>query len=286
MKQDDQSNADWWEKSSGRLYKNSNGKTKVRDVKFINKIEDLLPGTKKILSHPVWNILSNPEASLFELYSYMRAFPIDMQTKLFKVEKETNNYQRIKIKSITVDYLSKRNNLDALACLLMMIREAEITKQIDAYISCKWRVHHLFCRLATFQPLKSMANIIYDLIFDHFIYKNDPLPKSLSNVIVENRPHIYQIPQKYPIPKFLNENLEIISLAIEHHVIGDSLEEKLEFLFWIDFEFQRKDIFHALLSISLPHLSAKETPLMPLTEIKERISGNSRKYLPSGKYFF
>lgn len=284
VKRDDQTNAEWWEKCSGRLNKNSKGKTKVRDAKLINDVESLLPGTKRILNHPLWKIFLNPNATIDELYSYMGEFPIDLQRQLFKIDRKTNIPQRIKIKAIAVDYISKRNDLDALACLLIMIRESEITRQIDAYISCKWRAHQLFCRLATFQPLKSLANIIYDFIFEEFFYKNNPLPDELSNSFVEFFPNHYQIPKKYPMPRFLDENLSILDLAIKNSVINESMSEQLEFLFWIDVEFQRKDILRGLLVPYRPNLEATEAVMKPLNELKRRLSSNSRNYLPKNRF--
>lgn len=284
VKRDDQTNAEWWEKCSGRLSKNSSGKTKVRDAKFINDIENLLPGTKRILNHPLWKIFLNPNATLDELYGYMKDFPIDLQKQLFKIDKQTNVFQRVKIKAIAVDYISKRNDLDALACLLIMIRESEITRQIDAYIGCKWRAHQLFCRLATFQPFKSLSHIIYDFLFDEFFYKNNPLPSELSNSFVEFFPNHYEAPKKYPMPRFLDENLSILDLAIKSSVISESMSEQLDFLFWIDVGFQRRDILKALLAPHRSNLDATEAVLKPLIELKGRLSSNSRNYLPKSRF--
>lgn len=279
-------NSEYWEKCSGRLYKNSNGKTRVEDDTFIDQVESLLPGTKRILYLPLWRILTNHTPTLDQLYSFMGDLPPDIQNKLFKVDKETRTIQRLKIKAITVDYLSKRSDLDALSCLLMMIREAEITTQIDAYIGCKWRAHQLFCRIATFQPLKSLAGVMYDLIFDKFIEKNDPLPAHLSHHLVVYAPGRYTSPSKYPMPRFLDENSELLILAIKNNIIGESVAEQLDFLFWIDLYFKRREIFQALEALSPLGTQPAKANLYPspLNDLIKRMKGNSRSYLPKDQY--
>jgi hypothetical protein len=56
------------------------------------------------------------------------------------------------------------NNLDALACLLMILREMELLEQWLAYVEVKWQVHNLLLRLTTFEPLKNISDELYLLI--------------------------------------------------------------------------------------------------------------------------
>ncbi len=276
-----QSNAEYWERYSGRLNKNARGETRVRDEKFISLIEGILPGTKKILTHPLWKIMENSEASLNEIYDYMEELPLQLKQILFNYKNNAGLPERKRIKSKNVYYISKQNDLDALACMLMMIREAEITKQIDAYITCKWEAHQLFCRIASFNPLKEIASPIYDKIFQLFIEKNDPLPPELSSILVEHIPHHYQSPKKYPIPKFFDDNIVILKLAIKKGLVENTKKSILNFLFWIDFGFKRSEILEAL--ISLPNSTVNDFSHIslptPLSEFIKRINGDSRLYI-------
>ena len=125
---------------------------------------------------------------------------------------------------------------------------------------------------------------MYDFLFNEFFYKNNPLPDELSNSFVKYFPDHYEVPSKYPMPHFLDENILMLDLAIENTVINESMSDQLDFLFWIDVEFQRKDIFRALLACYGPNVDATETVMKPLYALKRRLSSNSRKYLPKGRF--
>ena len=286
LKKDGQTNADFWDSCSGRLYKNSRGKTRVRDKLLINKIEEFLPGTKRILDHPLWKIMANPDSNLNQIYSLMNELSIDLRRKLFKTNNPEITLIRRKLNYKSVNYISKMNDLDAFACILMMIREAELTRHTEAYIQCKWEAHQLFCRIATFEPIKSMAPLIYDYIFKVFIRKNNPLPSHLTNILVKYAPENYRIPKKYPLPRYLDENEKILNLAVLLGVISSSQQDQLNFLYWIDYGISRTQIMEALVTLKNTR-TTNHTPTnfpAPLDSLMQRLRGDSRKYI-TGNYY-
>ncbi len=286
LKKDDQTNADFWDSCSGRLYKNSRGKTRVRDKLFINKIEELLPGTRRILHHPLWKIMANPDANLSQIHSLMNELSIDLRGKLFKINNPDITLTRKKLNYKSINYISKRNDLDAFACMLMMMREAELTKHPEAYIQCKWEAHQLFCRIATFEPLKSIAPLIYDYMFEVFIKKNNPLPSQLTNILAKDYPEHYRIPKKYPLHRYLDENEKILNLTVSLGVISSSLHDQLSFLYWIDYGIRRTQIIDALIILKNTRTTDGVPTIFPapLSSLMQQLRGDSRKFITGGYY--
>jgi len=131
-----------------------------------------------------------------------------------------------------------------------------------------------------------MASLIYDLIFQIFIEKNNPLPAELSNILVAGMPEYYKLPTKYPLPSYLNQNVGILELAISLGVITHSMEDQLNFLFWIDYGIRRTQIFKALCRLEI--LTKAGTPLSkyptPLDELMQKLHGDSRKFIKGESY--
>jgi hypothetical protein len=231
-KRDSQENAEFWGSNSRRFYKNAKGAA-VKDKSLINKIEGILGGTKRLLHLPLWLILEEPDADLSRLQEMMRQLPPYFQNLLLKVDTKSGLLIRKKISNKwQVSRLSMQNDLDALACLLMLTRESELLKRIDLYIELKWQVNCLVSRLVTFPPFESVAQPIYDLIFEHFIKKNDPLPTEMKNIWVETYFDKYQSPKQLILFAEKDSNLGMLWHAEQRGLVSSKKENQLQFLFW------------------------------------------------------
>ena len=228
------------ELSSGTFYKYARGELCIRDQTLIEKIEAdaTYTGSKQVLVHPLWLIINNPSASKEELLEYMHKLNPEIRNKLFKFNTKTCVFERKVLKEAKfIHRLSLMNNLDALACLLMVLREMELLKQWNAYVEVKWQVYYLLVRLTAFEPMVNISDELYILLWDHFLSKHNPMPpdyfpKSLKELI----PNYLEY---YKSPYFIN------SLPIYHDLLKDisnvfikilgkkaSKEVELNILFW------------------------------------------------------
>jgi len=139
-KPDYQSEKEFQDSYSGAFAKCAKGQTRIQDQKLIHKIEnnEKFQGAKYLLDHPLWLILENPECSLEALHQYMYLLPPNIQNRLFKPNKNTGIYKRCYwSKTEQFSRISMLNNLDALACFLMLIREMELLTKWHAYVKIK-----------------------------------------------------------------------------------------------------------------------------------------------------
>ncbi len=230
--QDYKSNSEYNSQNSGIIYKYAKGKACIKDTKLINRIEEELPGTKRLLNHPLWLILETPLADLDRIYEYMHQLIPPIQAQLFKQDSETKIYHRKNWQGTEpLLRISMQNNFDALACLLMLMREMELLKRWHSYIEAKWCVHNLLLRLAYFEPIFKINDNLYELIYIHFIDKNNPLPDKYRKLefIID-----YSTPPFIGSVYYSNDHISgILWNAQKYGIEEENKHDCLKFLFWV-----------------------------------------------------
>lgn len=228
-----QSKESFWRENSNIFYKYANGSTHIKKIERIDSIEKQFPGTTRILNHPLWFILENPQCNLKSIHKKMQSLEPKIRSRVCEKDKKTGAYfpkERRNDKNLY--YIAMNNNLDALACLLMIIRKMEILQKPNTRSHAKWFTHWLFFRLAHYSPLKDEAKKLYELIYDLFIGKEDP-PKIY-------KPYSY-IPcfGNFTPPPFIRDIKQIddkltdtLSLAENHNFKVSDKQSQLKFLFW------------------------------------------------------
>ncbi len=277
----------FWDAYSRRFYKYAKG-TGIRDKRFINLVESHVPGTKQILLHPLWDILRHPEASLEDIFHYMNNLDFNLRKKLFTTDRLSKALVRKKLQNLSqVYYVAVENNLDALACLLMFIREAEINKQVQAYITCKWEVVYLIYRLAICSPYQDVMYVLHEVVFRLFIGKNHPLPSEFVNAHWDDYPFDRDIPTNNPFYVVKDIYSGVLWNAENRKVISSDEQKKLKFLFWVDHFFNKNELKRALIRLpsdfDITQPSSSFPP--PLNKLMEILRGDSRKYLLGGGEF-
>jgi len=248
-----QSNEEFKENCSGAFSKYARGATCIKDQQLIDRIEKVeqYQGGKYILNHPLWLMLENPNATLEVVRDLMHKLPPNIQARLFKLNKSTNQYERnFWTTSAQFSRVSMNNNLDALACFLMLMREMELLKKWHAYTRAKWYAHDLFIRLSYFKPISEICANLYSLIYAHFIARHNPI--TVNNFSTEDHDIYTYLHDLFKSP-FLIEDFapyhfllnDTIAHAKEVMNIGDTKEEQLNFLFWVS-ELNLMDVNHAL----------------------------------------
>ena len=88
--------------------------TVLKDLKLIQNAEALSPGSQRNFHHPLWLILSNPDATLDELYGYMHQLHPEIEKRLFNVDPTTALKTRKPLKNRNVIHrIMMRGDLDA-----------------------------------------------------------------------------------------------------------------------------------------------------------------------------
>lgn len=275
-------NPDFSMQSSRCLYKYDKG-VRVRGRKFVDMIEAGLPGTKRLLTHPLWEILGNPNATNQQLSEYIEALELSVKQKLFVYDKKDGVYKRRDLKKVReIYYISMKNNLDALACLLILVREFEIKEQVDPYIICKWEAYYLLARIGLFPPLKDLVASIYKYMYPLFIGKNDPLPLSFETFFSKHMPEHFRPPPNVDVNLLLEMNSSILEVMIRKKIISSNEDEQMKFLFFIENSGKKREILFMLEDFN-PLSTDKKFP-EPLNLVMSMMKGDSRHYL-SGRSF-
>jgi hypothetical protein len=208
----------------------------MKNKKFIRRASKELPGTELILNHPLWLILKNPRASIEEIHNLMKLLDPKLQLRLFSKDKKTGIYNRIRSQNtIHILRISLDNNLDAFACLLMMMREAELMQRWHLYTKIKWATFYLFLRLTYVRPLSAIMEEIHILIYDYFFQPNDPITsKHTKNILKKELVDCYRAPAtEYLSVHFIQDTFSGIEWnAAQDNLLLPTKENILNFLFW------------------------------------------------------
>lgn len=183
-----------------------------------------------------------------------------------------------------------RNDLDALACLLMLIRENELNSKIGEYLCCKRQAVHLVRRLSLFSPFSSIAPKMYEIIYASFIERNDPLtlPPLKPFMAIEKFRRKFDIPVKIPLYNYKDITSGILWHAETRKIISNDENEQLTFLFWVDNYINKADLDNTLKSLSVDFDPKKPTESFPqpLKDLMKKFKGDSRRHLPTKPSLF
>ena len=277
------SDPEFWVHYSRKFYRYDKGApiSLKRSKKMVETIEEILPGTRRILEHPLWLVLANPEASLGELDSYTGTLNPALIERLKETDKVTGNRTWRKWTTHSQLYrISMLNNMDALAALLILIRVCEIKNWVHPYIEAKWTVMYLISRLASFRPFMFIAEEFYHHIYEGFILKNSPLPEKLTIPAVQYFPAYFSSPPDFhTIYGEIQMNTGIVWHAAQLGLVEENEREQMMFLFWMLHFFDRTTIDKQLKELTQAPPSFDEIP-EPLCTLMEKFRGDSRRYLP------
>lgn len=176
-----------------------------------------------------------------------------------------------------------QNDLNALACLLLLVRELELKCRPHAYIAAKWAAYKLLIRLSVFPPIHDVSEDLSDIIHERFIGRNHPFPKSFQDATFSVFPRLYKIPNQVPINLAINYQKRVLAHARKMEIISSDIKEQLDFLFW--FEYQRLDSV-TIKAILAPSSDARDDVLQPrFLSAARALRGDSRLYIRREEFF-
>lgn len=287
---DDRESSDpnFWVHYPRRLYRYAKGApiNLKRSKLMVDTIEAVLPGTKRILEHPLWLLLANPEASLVELDSYIVMLDPALINRLLTTDRVTGTRTWRKWTDSSQLYrISMFNNLDALAALIILTRVCEIKKWVHPHIEAKWTTMHLISRLASFRPFMFIAEEVYHLVHEEYILKNSPLPDELKTHATKHFPAYFEsLPNFYTTHREIQVNTGIVWHATYLGLVEDNEKDQMMLLFWVLHQFDRTTVDKQLKELKQAPASVNELP-EPLNDLMMKFRGDSRRYLPRKTFF-
>lgn len=214
------------------LYKNMRG-APIRSSALKPHSENVLPGSWRILKHPLWMILQKPNASIAEVHDYMKMLHPDIVRRAFSVDKRTGELVRKKPKGqYQIDAIVENGTLDAIAYSLMLTREMELTGSTKAYVDAKWAVHMTFQMMLIHQAFMLISSKLYELIYQLFIKINNPLPEDAQNFSVKFFPTCFIQPERLTWLRIVEDTMHSILWHAEcRGLINNSLQNKYRFMY-------------------------------------------------------
>jgi len=199
------------ESLSGIFYSYRNGKhfpnKKTREACAIKA-----PQAEMLLQSPLWDILQNPDAKSSSIEKMLSKVSGDIKQHVFSQRRTGKPSQRVQIKSIVqAQHVARYCSIDALAILLITIRESELMQDFETFIDCKWEVNYILPIMALPIQFRLIATDIYNLIYDDFICRLNPIPTSLLGRDARTNPALYFGPQKkYDLQIKVDEYLDLL----------------------------------------------------------------------------
>lgn len=215
------------------FYKNMRG-VPIKNRRIVEQINRSVPGSKRNLYHPLWQILALPGASLQQVYQLMAELDRDVSIRLLKTDSYGNIVRKRHPKPQELHLIAQKGTLDGLAYCLLFMREMELLKCVDAYIEAKWATRHCFNLLICDRLFFCIAHKLYELLDRLFIAKNNPLPDYLQSHWSKAFPQKFNTPDSNEdIVEWNNVNMGILYHAEQKGFVGQNLSEQNRFLYII-----------------------------------------------------
>ncbi|WP_165666427.1 hypothetical protein [Metapseudomonas otitidis] len=149
----------------------------IRNPEFVRNIDELLPGTARILNHPIWPLLSIPTMQESELLSLARGIEPNLQRYILKHD-EITRAMRFKNLSRDRHWLKRgssfrqmidRCGLDELAVLLIAIRTHEIQGNYRVSFFLRDMISEFFTKISQISEFQPVVIPLYRQVHELFI---------------------------------------------------------------------------------------------------------------------
>ena len=223
-----------WSNNKSRYWNRALRGQPVSRESNIDRTEALLPGTKFLLQHPIWQILSsfNYDESLYNkaLLSLMPS----IRDKLYIFDSLGSFARQRHYPRSLENFFRSHTSLDALTCLIILGLEARHNKSELAQVRLKIGIMKQFYSLATSTEFEYVS----ETVFRHTSELFNQTRKDLNRISIFDfqtiapcriLPH-----EKVDINTAINCYQVLLSLAIDKGYVSDNSEEKVKFLNSID----------------------------------------------------
>lgn len=178
---------------------------KIRNPELVRNIDVLLPGTARILNHPIWPLLSIPNQQESELVSLAREIEPGLQKYILKYDEATRT---VSFKNLSRDrhwfsggssfrQMIDRCGLDELAALLIATRAHEFQGAYRVSFYLRGIVSEFFTEISQLNEFKHVAIPLYRQVHKEFIgtiykhpHKRDGMLDHVQTVSPVNLDHM------------------------------------------------------------------------------------------------
>lgn len=132
---------------------------------LIDKVDQLVPGSKIIINHPIWQILSTENPTKRQISEFLFAIDIDLR-KLILSKPESIHFinHRKTVSKTLFDALERRYSLDSLAALIILLKESVAKQALDYVASIMTRIYRTCLVLCISKPFYNYELEFYCLI--------------------------------------------------------------------------------------------------------------------------
>lgn len=261
------------------FYKNLRG-VELKNKSAIDQIEQHQPGSRRILFHPLWDILAAPDASLDDVHQIMCRLHPDLVNRLFKTHPDTavRTRKAFNLRN-EVHKVAIRCDLDALAALLLLCREMELHNRLEPYVELKWAIVRVMSLMTLYAPFNAVLPGILEIVSPLFLDKNNPL--KTSNLVMEMWPGLFVQPQ----PNIqLNFDLEVNAQLATKMISLEATSESniINFMYIAMVKKSRRAILDILYDIEDDNKPASEHPFIRSVI---RLASDKRRAISTGTFF-
>ncbi|MDP4535507.1 hypothetical protein Q3O60_04790 [Alkalimonas collagenimarina] len=216
-----------WSNNSSRFWNRMlQGKALLRENNA-DKTDGLLPGTKAIFTHSLWQLLGSNSFEQVFINKVLLSLSPEIIGCLFKTNSDGSMHRKTTLSTKTVQFLCSLNSLDALTCLLALSLAARNEGQLSIQLRYERGALSVFLRMVTLTELKIVAVPLYDLM-SYAFNQNDNDAKRVS-ALHKSLPIPTRIlpSQDSNIARALSSYKIILTLAKEKGLICDNFQEQL-----------------------------------------------------------
>jgi hypothetical protein len=133
----------------------------------IHLLDELVPGARKCLTHPLWQLFAGKKMDQTFINDMLYLLDGRVSAPLFSPSTDMAHPTREKfLTSGNLTSISRHNNPDALACLLLLSLE-----QRNSKLAIETSAYRTFIRLISFTPMYQIKEELYALIYFHIFPK-------------------------------------------------------------------------------------------------------------------
>lgn len=131
----------------------------------VEKVEIEVPGTARLLKHPLWNILRKPALSVIETEVWIRTLDGDVQAILLRKNQHRNPDMTVSgpvVSKAQLDMLKRRAGLDSLAALVILARKATRQGQSDTALKICDYIYQVLLITCLLSPFRLLVREMFD----------------------------------------------------------------------------------------------------------------------------
>lgn len=144
----------------------------IKNRELVSAVDELLPGTARILQHPIWALLSGNISDKKELVRLGQAIETGLQHYILQHDENTGNIWlinqsdnwRLLRTGSPFFKLINRHGLDELATLLILIRAHERSNELGTSYSFMREMYECLVRMKRTKEFEPIFTKLYDLI--------------------------------------------------------------------------------------------------------------------------